>query len=155
MALIEELPLDQVSYYTDIHNVATGFKKAYPEATIALTGHSLGGGVAMLVGAKLKLPAISFSGPNSLLSSIKFGFSTENLNTFALNVVPQRDPIARVDDFALITQQIRCRIEHNEPSYLCHSIVRTICEIQFTCGSDKRPPINDCLEYDYPEPLRN
>ena len=35
----------------------------------------------------------------------------------------------------------------------CHDIARSICEIQFTCGSYNRPVLCECvMDYGYPEP---
>lgn len=41
----------------------------YPKATIWLTGHSLGGAIASLVGQTFGLPAVSFESPGDQLAA--------------------------------------------------------------------------------------
>lgn len=41
----------------------------YPEATIWLTGHSLGGAVASLLGQTFGIPAVTFESPGDRLAS--------------------------------------------------------------------------------------
>lgn len=119
---------------------------------LIITGHSLGGGVAIVAGARLKIPAIAFSGPNAMLSRLKFNITTENLNKYPLNVVPERDPFPQTDDPGLIVEHIRCRAPITEGSVACHEVVRSACELQYICGSGSRPPIADCNErFDYPQ----
>ena len=50
---------------------------------IQITGHSLGGGLSMIAGAQLNVPAIALSGPNTMISRRVFGNITEDeLNTY-------------------------------------------------------------------------
>lgn len=57
-----------------------------------------------------------------------------------------------IDEKALMYQNIVCRAAANAfPD--CHTVTRSLCEIQFTCGS-ARPLSCDCVfEYGYPEPV--
>lgn len=53
---------------------------------LVFTGHSLGGGVAQIVGARLRRPAVTFSAPGVVLSRRKFRISLDDINDFLLNV---------------------------------------------------------------------
>lgn len=54
-----------------------------------LTGHSLGGGVASIVGARLQALAVVFSSPGVVLSRRKFGLSLKSVSQYVVNIVPQ------------------------------------------------------------------
>ena len=60
--------------------------------------------------------------------------------------------------FACFVLVIRCQGEFNDVVG-CHSPLRSLCEISYTCGSVGRPVICECVElFGYPEPppvLRN
>ena len=44
---------------------------------VVLVGHSLGGGVAKIVGAKTGIPALSLSGPGLKFTSYKYGITLD------------------------------------------------------------------------------
>lgn len=49
---------------------------------------------------------------------------------------------------------IRCQGEYADVVG-CHTALRSLCEIMYTCGSGNRPIICECVyEFDYPEPER-
>mmetsp|Transcript_14820 Transcript_14820/g.19332 ORF Transcript_14820/g.19332 Transcript_14820/m.19332 type:complete len:84 (+) Transcript_14820:3126-3377(+) len=57
-----------------------------------------------------------------------------------------------LDDRARMSQEISCRADLN--GFIdCHSILRTVCELLYTCGSGDRPVPKQCFcdfGYDYP-----
>lgn len=124
-------------------------------ATLQISGHSLGGGIAIITGAQTGIPAIAMSGSNAMLSRRTFDppVTEEALNTNVFNVVPDRDIVARIDDVADLYQRIQCRGPANDV-WSCHSITRSLCEIAYQCGTDNRPaPLCICAtEKGYPEP---
>jgi len=124
-----------------------------PSALIVITGHSLGGGVAVVNGALNQIPAIGISAPNAKLSHRFFGISEKNIDLYTYNVIPERDIFPRVDDPPLSIENIRCRVPENDSVFECHASTRTLCELMFSCGSGERPPLN-CTEFGYPTPTR-
>ena len=79
--------------------------------------------------------------------------TVEELNTYTFNVVPAADPIPMFDDLARLYQNIDCTAEKHD-LFGCHHISRSICEIQYTCGSASRPVLCECvMDYGYPDPL--
>mmetsp|Transcript_33730 Transcript_33730/g.54122 ORF Transcript_33730/g.54122 Transcript_33730/m.54122 type:complete len:1070 (-) Transcript_33730:936-4145(-) len=152
--LLETQPANKVSYESDISNFVRELKRKNPGAHIALTGHSLGGGLVLITGAREKIPAVGISAPNAVISRLKFGLSKSNLDAFTINVIPRGDPIPYIDDHALLTENVLCRIRKGESAGACHSVQRTICEIQHVCGSGFRPPLAECNKtYGYPDPI--
>eukprot|EP00512_Aurantiochytrium_limacinum_P000202 CAMPEP_0171487548 /NCGR_PEP_ID=MMETSP0958-20121227/1710_1 /TAXON_ID=87120 /ORGANISM="Aurantiochytrium limacinum, Strain ATCCMYA-1381" /LENGTH=954 /DNA_ID=CAMNT_0012020557 /DNA_START=41 /DNA_END=2905 /DNA_ORIENTATION=- len=154
MNVLETAPSSKLSYQADLTNFVRSLRNKNPDAFIAITGHSLGGGIAMLVGAAESIPAIGISGPNSLLSREKFGLDQTKLDSFAVNIIPRGDPIPNVDDHALLTESILCRADRGSYLGACHELKRTFCELQYICGSGDRPPIAICnTTYEFPAPL--
>lgn len=127
--------------------------------------HSLGGGLALITGSQAQVPAVGISAPNAKLSRDtfvgKFGtslpVSIHDLDTYTFNVVPDRDPVPNIDDKARLYQRLNCTASAND-IVGCHGIERSICELQYTCGSEasllkQRPVPCECVMlYDYPSP---
>jgi lipase ATG15 len=126
----------------------------------------LGGGLALIAGAQSRVSAVGISGVNAKLSrdsfygrhAKPFPVTVEDLDTYTFNVVPKGDPVPMLDDKASLYQNINCTAGAND-LLGCHSVVRTICETMYRCGTkfsdmDKyRPVLCECvLQYEYPEP---
>lgn len=108
----------------------------------------------MITGAQTQTPSVGLSGPNAKLSRFTFEpeVTIENLDKYTFNIVPDRDPVPRIDDLAKNYQRISCRSAPNAPVD-CHYGKRSLCEIMYTCGSNGRPvPCYCAAEYGYPEP---
>ncbi|CAI5732849.1 unnamed protein product [Peronospora destructor] len=101
---------------------------------LVLTGHSLGGAMAAMVGAKTHTPAVSFSGPGLLYSRGRFDVDDESIRDYVLTIKPRRDIVPQVDELGGMVQEIECR--RNNP-LACHSTVTHMCELYVACG-DKR-----------------
>ena len=112
--------------------------------------------MAIITGAQTKTNSVAISGPNAMLSRNTFiprPLTVEELNTYTFNVVPAADPIPMFDDLARLYQNINCTAEKHD-LFGCHDISRSICEIQYTCGSASRPVLCECvMDYSYPDPV--
>ena len=145
VSLITTKSLEDVAYYQET-TAFVNFVKSYEyEAgmnytNIIITGHSLGGGLAMISGAQSKVPAIALSGPNAVLSRRTFSptVSLEALDKYTFNIVPDRDIVPRLDDLAQNYQRIKCRSGLSDP-ISCHFGARSLCEVLLQCGSKGRP----------------
>ena len=167
---VEASSLEDVAYYKEVSAFAEYIKGdpdlALKYPNLLLTGHSLGGGLAMIAGAQQAIPAVGISGPNALISRLTFSpiISKESLDRWTFNVVPDRDPVPRIDDLAQNYQRIQCKSLPSDPVG-CHFGVRTLCETLFTCGTktpfsdginfgnDRPIPCQCVTDYGYPEPL--
>ncbi|KAL3801203.1 hypothetical protein HJC23_012603 [Cyclotella cryptica] len=153
VSFLESSNIEKVAFYKETADFVRYLKaRGY---NVLVTGHSLGGGLALITGSQTGIPAIGMSAPNSMLSRDTFDppLTVEQLDTLTFNVVPARDIIPMVDDKARLYQNINCTAPDNEfPD--CHSITRTLCEIQYSCGSGDRPVPCECvIDYNYPEPI--
>lgn len=122
---------------------------------MGITGHSLGGGIAIISGAQAVVPAVAVSGPNAVLSGLSFTPQVfpEELDKYTFNIVPEKDVVPLFDDLAQNYQNINCNAAKNA-LFACHSILRTLCELQYRCGTGNRPAICECSTvFGYPQPM--
>mmetsp|Transcript_10578 Transcript_10578/g.16288 ORF Transcript_10578/g.16288 Transcript_10578/m.16288 type:complete len:977 (+) Transcript_10578:110-3040(+) len=160
VSIIESERLKEVSYYKETADFVYHVKDALTE-NVRITGHSLGGGLAFITGAQTRTPAIGLSGPNNKLSRKTFEprISKKALDEFTFNIVPDRDPVPRIDDLSELYQRIHCTAPQNNPLD-CHKVSRSVCEILVKCGNRPpsdgnitRPILCECFkEFDYAKP---
>jgi lipase ATG15 len=137
--------IKKVSFYTLTTKFAKELKADKTYDSVQVTGHSLGGGLAIITGAQAKIPAIALSGPNALISGRSFDppVTEEQLNRYTFNIIPNRDVVAMLDDKADQFQYIRCNAAKND-LVGCHTTTRSLCQIMTTCGSGNRPAFCEC-----------
>jgi len=133
------------------HNIEQEYKRLserFPNDEFVLTGHSLGGGIAIAAGGRINVSAIGFSGPGSHFSRWRFGTTMERAYRNSVNVEPDYDTVPRFDRHDDMVQYIQCRdskknikagenYPHRHPAQ-CHSIDTTICELWRACGDEKK-----------------
>ncbi|KAL7556733.1 hypothetical protein ACA910_005158 [Epithemia clementina (nom. ined.)] len=153
VSILESDNLDEVALYRQTTQFIRELQSSGNYTWIHITGQSLGGGITLITAAQTGIPGIAISGPNNKLSRKTFdpSFSEGSINQFLFNVIPQRDIIPRIDDVGMQHQQIQCRAKKND-LFGCHSSIRSLCEIMYTCGSYNRPPLCECAtKFGYPE----
>ena len=97
---------------------------------VILTGHSLGGGLAKIIGSRQKIQAVSFSSPGEVCISKKMGFSLEDLQRYTTSVVSRNDLVTWVDHHGGLVQFIgRKASQHDQ----CHA-VNIYCELKRSCS---------------------
>ena len=153
---LETESIKRVSFYKDTTAFIKSLQPQVPGtyAGLGLTGHSLGGGLAMITAAQTGVPAVSLSGPNSMLSRQTFDppVTAAELDSLTFNIIPERDIVPMIDDRAQSWQHIRCETELTDVIG-CHDSTRSLCEIIHTCGSGDRPVVCECVTlFGYPEP---
>jgi lipase ATG15 len=151
VSYIESDHLAEIAYYRQtsafvkhVDNQGSDSVRKYEH--IMITGHSLGGGLAMISGAQQKVPAVALSGPNALISRRTFrpSISKSDLEKYTFNIVPDRDIVPRLDDLSQNYQRINCRTSLNNPIE-CHFAMRSLCEILLSCGSIGRHIPCECI----------
>ncbi|KAF9371441.1 putative lipase atg15 [Podila verticillata] len=76
------------SYYGIGLKVVDAARELYPDADIFLTGHSLGGSVASLLGVTNDLPVFTFQSPGDMLYGKRVGIVEQQLTQDDLNGMP-------------------------------------------------------------------
>ena len=154
---MESRAIEDVSFYKDTRKFVELIKKESRDGIykgVAIVGHSLGGGLAIINGAQEGVKSFALSGPNAMLNrrALDPEVSAEDLDMFTFNVIPERDPIPLLDDHAKHIQAIRCRGDESSIA-ACHDAQRSICEIIYSCGTGPRPALCDCASrFGYPPP---
>jgi len=150
--------IEEVSYY----KVVTEFVNWLLDENggnftdLRVTGPSLGGGMAIIVGAQTEANAIAISGPNAVLNrhTLDPPVTLEDLNTKTLDVIPDRDIIANIGGLSRVFQRVECTAGMN--SLLgCHSMWRSVCELSYSCGTVGLAVFCRCTnDFGYPKPER-
>lgn len=152
LASVQSGTIEKVSYYKSVTAFVNYLKDSGNYTSVAITGHSLGGGLGIISGAQTGTQAVGISSPNAILSRHRLNVTAENLERYTFNLIPDRDIVPMVDEPTKNLQRIECRAPKNE-LVACHKINRILCELLFTCGSTEAT-MCDCVEsYGYPEPL--
>ncbi|GLD93275.1 hypothetical protein PINS_up001867 [Pythium insidiosum] len=101
---------------------------------LVITGHSLGGALAAVAGAKTQTRAVSFSGPGLLYSRGRFGVEESDVRDYVLTLKPQKDIVPQVDELGGMVQELRC---WEKSPMACHSTETHMCELQSACGDPR------------------
>ena len=123
--------------YSLIQSYLNDLRKAYNEnyhsfyKNIIIVGHSLGGGLAKLLGRLLNKQAISLSGPgvNAFHSLWGYEGNSENFELSAIDLVPDMDLVPRVEVSGGTTYRIICK----DGPFACHSKALSLCEVLIMC----------------------
>jgi len=99
------------------------------QGKLVVTGHSLGGGLAKIIGARNKIHAVTFSGPGLEYTSRSVDVSGADLHHYTVSIVPDKDVVPRVDSQMATVLPIEC----DQDVLTCHFIDRTLCELMRTC----------------------
>nr|CCA15299.1 conserved hypothetical protein [Albugo laibachii Nc14] len=110
---------------------------------LVLTGHSLGGAMAAMAGAKVKVPVISFSGPGLLYSRGRFGIKEQDIRDHVVTIKPQNDIVPQIDELIGMVQEIDCR---QDSVFACHSTYTHLCELYFSCGDHRHRDWSHAVE---------
>lgn len=129
---LESDSIKRVSFYIETTAFVQSLRKSGNYGAIQVTGHSLGGGLAIITGAQTGVPAVALSGPNAMISRKSFDppVNVDALNTKTFNIVPARDPVAMFDDKAQLFQNIECRAPYNS------TLRVTDASAEEACGSE-------------------
>lgn len=119
---------DDSDYYNLLDKHLTDVLKT---RNAVIVGHSLGGGLAGIIGSKHKRTVVTFSAPGIVYISKKFGLTIEDANRIAMNIKPNNDIVTSIDLSGGSTQQIDCKLNFLD----CHRLTNTIKTLIQSCGN--------------------
>ena len=93
---------------------------------VVYTGHSLGGGLASILGVHFGYDVVAFSAPGIAIAAQKFGVDRNRISKFVTVVVAHADFVPAVDQHRGLLQSLEC--EEKFPGR-CHMIASVICEL--------------------------
>lgn len=84
----------------------------------------------MITGAQTENPAVALSGPNTIITRNTWEpkVCIDALNKLTFNIIPDRDPVAAIDDPAKNYQRIAC-LAPTSNFVDCHTATRSLCDI--------------------------
>lgn len=83
MTIIASSTIEAISFYRDTTDFVNYLKANESYSGVGVSGHSLGGGLAIITGAQAGVPAVALSGPNAMLtrSSLNPPITSEDLDS--------------------------------------------------------------------------
>ena len=123
---------------------------------VVLTGHSLGGGIASIVGAIAQIPTVTFLSPGMYQTASKFFYHSskhqrqyaELVHNQSISIQVENDFVGKyLDSHAGLVQTITCSVDHLAP-LTCHLIDNCICNLVRHCR-DPRWPGGCDFKYDF------
>ncbi len=120
-AFLQTKDLEDASYSSVTVAFANEMKKNY--SNLQVTGQSLGGGMAMITGTQVKIPAVAISGPSPVYPRHVLNVTMDDINEYAFNFIPDRDVIARLGGRVRNAQEGECTADHWD-LIGCHSMWR-------------------------------
>lgn len=131
------IPYRFFAQYSVINGYLEDLKSAYYDKNatfyenVIITGHSLGGGLAKLLGRILNKQAISLSGPGVNAFHSLWGYQgfSENFEISAIDLVPDLDLVPRVEVSGGTVYRIICK----GGPFSCHGKELSLCEVLIMC----------------------
>ncbi|OQR80755.1 transmembrane protein [Achlya hypogyna] len=132
-------------YYHELRH----YVQSIQDRDVILTGHSLGGGIARVVGSILGKPSVSFSPPGSVQTYSKLVHDIagegsvvdrrrlHHLSTCVIPEAPEYDPITMIDTQSGLIQRITCDSSHLSMQLSCHMNEGTLCNLVQHCGDHR------------------
>ena len=97
---------------------------------VLVIGHSLGGGLSMLTGAKFRIKSVAVSGVGIGYQAHTIGFDKDDVSRYLTNIIPESDAVPRIDKQIGNLQNIQC----TKDPLGCHGVKNTFDEVATSCG---------------------
>jgi len=131
------IPYRLFSQFSVINGYLEALKSAYNEHSpsfydnVIIVGHSLGGGLAKLLGRLINKQAVSLSGPGVNAFHSLWGYEgfSENFEISAIDLVPDLDLVPRVEVSGGTVYRIICK----GGPFSCHGKELSLCEVLIMC----------------------
>ena len=131
------IPYRLFSQFSVINGYLEALKAKYYEhspsfySNVIIVGHSLGGGLAKLLGRLINKQAVSLSGPGVNAFHSLWGYEgfSENFEISAIDLVPDMDLVPRVEVSGGTVYRIICK----DGPFSCHGKELSLCEVLIMC----------------------
>ncbi|KAG5493883.1 hypothetical protein JKF63_01715 [Porcisia hertigi] len=132
-------------FFADLYNhiAYVGSRPTHPRKLI-LTGHSLGGAVAAIVAAQMRVNAVAFGAPGIALARKKFNVPLRSINENVMTVVSSNDIVPAVGEHGGEVHHVECLAATRE---LCHAMEFMIGSLWRSCSfvRNRFPSIKDVV----------
>jgi hypothetical protein len=142
--LMDSKAIDEVSAAAD--TVAAFQRSLYDNATPAvyphlfLTGHSVSGGIASVLGARIGILAVTFSSPGLLYTGAKFDVDSAQYDRFVTSIRSNNDALGYVDKHGVNTQEVGCGGDTAQ----CSEVKTAVCKLHTMCGDANGYTVKSC-----------
>ncbi|KAL7554664.1 hypothetical protein ACHAWF_018150 [Thalassiosira exigua] len=161
LSQIEDASINHGAYYHETSSFVRDLKDSGKYESVELTGHSLGGGIALISGAQTHTKAVGLSAPNTVIGrdTLRPQVTQQELLEWTFNIVSQRDIFPKIGSTSGQEEnmaRIGCTAS-SANSFSCHEAARSLCEMLYSCGNVvARPVFCECVTiYGYPSPKMN
>ncbi|KAI9183541.1 hypothetical protein H9P43_004459 [Blastocladiella emersonii ATCC 22665] len=121
------LAFNAALYYTEV-DAYVGALQAQGRQVV-VTGHSLGGGIASIVGARRSVPAVAVSAPGLGMSYLNYELSLDAVSQWPVNVVPFTDPVPKCDEQVGAVVHVPCNSVVPVDCHYWRQTLRTLLEM--------------------------
>ncbi|KAL7511087.1 hypothetical protein ACHAXN_010032 [Cyclotella atomus] len=96
LSFIESAGIGSVAYYLETTKFVNDLKQSKKYNHVKITGHSLGGGIAMITGAQTSTEAVGLSAPNTVLArtTVNPPVTLDQLEKYTHNIAPERGKLS-------------------------------------------------------------
>ena len=153
LSYLESSSVQDVSYYMETTGFVNFLKENGNYTNVAITGHSLGGGLALISGAQTKVKSIAISAPSAVMGreTLNPPVSLDDIKLSSYSLIPENDVVSYLGGAHMSAARIRCRASSGD-FLSCHYASQSLCELLYMCGNTKRPVYCECVQLGYPEP---
>lgn len=149
--LLRSLALDDNQW--DYNEILERVEQVSSEREVVITGHSLGGGIALVVGALTDRLVVAFQPPGAYHSLAKHleqrGVEAEGsqVHRRSFSLILEGDWIQNFDDHGGLVQTMDCDRQRESVALGCHMLEGLVCHLLWHCG-DRRQLYSSC-RHDY------
>ncbi|ORC93521.1 uncharacterized protein TM35_000013980 [Trypanosoma theileri] len=120
-------------FFVDVYNHLSYIgTRPNPPKHVLLTGHSLGGAVASIIGSQMGIKAVGFSAPGIALSRKKYNIDLWRIHKYVVTVISSHDIVPMIGGSGGEEHHVECLAKTRE---LCHAVEFLVGTLWRSCES--------------------
>jgi hypothetical protein len=131
---ISSLKFGMTAYATPVVNAAKRVQAEYPDDTIYIVGHSLGGFTTNIVAALGNFQGVAFSPMGTGMQYKRFGFDRGLADRVLASVIPVHDLVPKVDKQLGMLQYVTALDTCDASNFFCHGSGLALRTLATSCG---------------------